>query len=119
MYTSSKGNFVLDGIQSPENIKTALPRLDSLIKVSVQKLPIIYPAIKRGIPVVNVTQCISGSVQMGNYETSVALKKIGVISGQDITTEAALAKMMYLLGQGLGPKVFKSIFETPLRGELT
>ncbi len=48
---NSKGNFVLDGIQSPENIKTALPRLDSLIKVSVQKLPIIYPAIKRGIPV--------------------------------------------------------------------
>lgn len=75
--------------------------------------------IKRGIPIVNVTQCTSGSVIMGNYETSVALKKMGVINGGDITTEAATTKMMYLLGQELGPKVFKTIFETSLRGELT
>lgn len=75
--------------------------------------------IKNGIPIVNVTQCIGGGVQMGNYETSVALKKIGVISGADITSEAAITKMMYLLGQQLGHKVFKSVYETPLRGELT
>lgn len=75
--------------------------------------------LKKGIPVVNVTQCISGSVIMGDYETSVALKKMGVISGGDITTEAAIAKMMYLLGQNIGFKVFKVIFETSLRGELT
>lgn len=75
--------------------------------------------VKRGIPIVNVTQCTSGSVRMGSYETSVALKKMGVINGGDITTEAAITKMMYLLGQQLGPKAFKSVFETPLRGELT
>lgn len=79
----------------------------------------IKKTIKMGIPVINITQCISGSVQMGNYETSVALKKAGVIGGSDMTTEAALAKMMYLLGQGLGPKVFKSVFETALRGEMS
>ncbi len=79
----------------------------------------IKKTIKKGIPVINITQCISGSVQMGNYETSVALKKAGVIGGRDMTTEAALAKMMYLLGQQLGPKVFKSVFETSLRGELS
>ena len=48
---SSKGKFVLDEIQSPENIKKELPQLDSLLKGSVAKLPVIYPAIKRGIPV--------------------------------------------------------------------
>lgn len=79
----------------------------------------IRNTIHKGIPVVNVTQCISGSVQMGNYETSIALKRAGVISGKDLTTEAAIVKMMYLLGQGLGPKVFKSVYETPLRGELS
>ncbi len=75
--------------------------------------------IKKGIPIVNVTQCTSGSVHMGSYETSVALKKMGVINGGDITTEAAVTKMMYLLGQNLGPKVFKTVFETSLRGELS
>ncbi len=79
----------------------------------------IKNTIARGIPVVNVTQCITGSVQMGNYETSVTLKKIGVISGKDLTTEAAIVKMMYLLGQELGSKVFKSVYETSLRGELS
>ncbi len=48
---NSKGKIVLDEIQSSENIKHQLPELDSLLKVSIQKLPTIYAAIKRGIPV--------------------------------------------------------------------
>jgi len=73
---------------------------------------------KRGIPVVNVTQCSGGSVTMGLYETSIALKKMGIISGKDITTEAALAKLMYLLGQQVSSASFKTLFETSLRGEM-
>ena len=79
----------------------------------------IRTAIANGLHVVNVTQCSGGSVNMGQYETSTQLRKIGVISGGDITTEAAVAKMMYMLGQGVSPEVFKTIFETALRGEMS
>lgn len=80
---------------------------------------LLKKTISRGVVIANVTQCIGGSVAMGQYETSTQLKKIGIVTGKDITTEAALAKMMYLLAQDLSPKVFKTIFETSLRGEMS
>lgn len=80
---------------------------------------LLKAAIAKGVVVVNVTQCTGGSVAMGQYETSTQLKKIGVVSGKDITTEAAIAKLMYLLAKNLSPKVFKTIFETSLRGEMS
>ncbi len=74
--------------------------------------------IEKKIPVVNVTQCISGRVLMGHYETSMHLKKMGVISGKNITTESALAKLKLLLGNKVSFEDFKAKFEHPIRGEM-
>ncbi|MTE26891.1 asparaginase [Winogradskyella ouciana] len=82
-------------------------------------IDLIKEAISKGLYIINVTQCAGGSVSMGQYETSSQLKSIGVISGKDITTEAAITKLMYLLGENIGQSEFKSTYETPLRGEMS
>ena len=79
---------------------------------------LLKSALKKGIKIIDVTQCVSGTVILGQYETSVKLQKIGLISGKDLTTEAALAKLMYLLGENIPATEFKQVFETPLRGEM-
>lgn len=75
--------------------------------------------IDKGIVMVDITQCDGGSVELGKYETSRYLQDIGIISGHDMTFEAATTKLMFLLGQELSQADLKNQIETSLRGELT
>jgi len=76
-------------------------------------------AINKGIIIMNVTQCKGGSVEIGKYQTSVKLGTIGVASGDDITTEAAITKMMFLFGLGISKNQVLERLQKPLRGEMT
>lgn len=71
-----------------------------------------------GILIINTTQCVGGSVNMGQYAASIELEKIGVISAKDMTTESALAKLMFLLGKFNSKKEVETAFETSIRGEI-
>jgi L-asparaginase len=81
-------------------------------------LVLLQKAISLGLHIINVTQCAIGIVSMGHYETSTVMKNLGIISGKDITTEAAITKLMFLLGQNISKEDFQHIFETSLRGEM-
>ncbi len=76
-------------------------------------------AIQNGLLILNVTQCKTGSVVLGKYETSLDLERIGVISGYDITTEAAASKLMYLFGEGYPKEKILELLAQSIRGEMT
>ena len=78
----------------------------------------IKKASKKGIILMNVSQCPGGKVVMGHYETSMELQKAGVISGADSTVEAAVTKLMFLLGQNLTPEETKYYLRNNLKGEI-
>lgn len=87
---------------------------DKVLNHSALKL-----AIEQGLIVVNVTQCNKGFVEPGRYGSSWSDNSGRVISAGDMTTEAALTKLMFLLGCGIETDEFKKIFTTSIRGELT
>lgn len=79
----------------------------------------IKKAIDKGVIVLNVTQCKAGSVVMGHYEASMELLNIGVVSGGDITTEAALAKLMFVLANYNSKEERIKMLNSDMRGEIT
>jgi len=82
-------------------------------------IDLLKETIEKGIIIYNVTQCYQGSVEIGKYETSADLGRIGVIGGYDITTESALTKLMFLLGCDYSNEKIIELLQTSIRGELT
>jgi L-asparaginase len=82
-------------------------------------IDLLKAAIDSGKVILDISQCKVGTVELGRYETSKQLKDIGVANGYDMTYEAAVTKMMYLLGEIDDPKEVKRCLEKDLRGELT
>lgn len=82
-------------------------------------LELLSNCIEQGTIIMNVTQCQIGKVEMGKYETSIQLKKMGIVSGNDITTEAALTKMMYLFGAFSDPSKIRELLMKSIVGEMS
>jgi L-asparaginase len=82
-------------------------------------LDIVREASESGKIILDVTQCLAGSVNMDIYATGKCLKEAGVVNGYDATTESALGKLFYLLGEIEDNDTVKTMLETDLRGEIS
>ena len=79
----------------------------------------LQQAVASGILILEITQCIGGNVEIGRYETSKHLAKMGVVGGLDLTFEAAITKLMFLFGQELSLNEIANQLTQNLRGEIT
>lgn len=82
-------------------------------------MAVLKEATDRGVVIVNCTQCLKGRVMMGTYATGSALLEAGVISGFDMTPEAALAKMFFLFSTRSDTQVIRELMQASLKGEMT
>lgn len=90
-----------------------VPDIDRELMAALERV------LARGLVVLNITQCLSGSVAQGAYATSAALSRLGVVAGADMTLEAAFAKLHFLLATEPDPARIRARISTPLCGELT
>ena len=112
---------VVEAILSAKNVKAVILETFGSGNASTQKwfIDALQKAISKGIVILNVTQCNAGKVEQGKYATSAAFKKIGVIGSSDITSEAAVAKLMFVLGTISNKKEIEKLLKSDLRGEMT
>jgi L-asparaginase len=112
---------VVDAILNAKNTDAIILETFGSGNASTQKwfVDALKKAIDKGKIIYNVTQCNAGAVEQGKYATSAAFKKIGVIGGSDITTEAAVAKLMFVLGNTKTKKEAEKQLKSNLRGEIS
>lgn len=112
---------VVEAILNAKKVKAVIIETFGSGNATTQKwfIDAVKKAIDNGIIILNITQCNAGKVEQGKYATSAAFKKIGVIGGADITTEAAVAKLMFVLGATSDKKEIEKLLKSDLRGEMT
>lgn len=112
---------VVDAVLSIKDLKAVVLETFGSGNASTEQwfIDTLKKAISKGIFILNVTQCNAGAVRQGRYSTSAQLDKIGVIGGNDITSEAAVTKLMFLLGNYSSKKEIEKLLKTNLRGEMS
>lgn len=112
---------VVQAILNAKGLKAVIIETFGSGNASTEKwfIDALKKSIDKGMIILNVTQCNAGKVQQGKYATSAAFKKIGVIGGADITSEAAVAKLMFVLAKVSGKNEIEKLLLNDLRGEMT
>ena len=119
MYPGISADVIKNALKQPVNAMILLSFGVGNAPQNPELLKSLQEATSRGVLVLNLTQCLTGKVNMGGYATGCALADAGVQSGFDMTREAALAKLHFLLSQNLTYTEICQQLKTDLRGELT
>ena len=111
----------VEGILSKDSVKGVIFRTfgSGNAPESEWLVDLLSEAVRNGKTIVNITQCATGKVQMEKYRTGRQLLEAGIVSGHDSTVEAALTKLMYLIGQGLSQKEIQRQMNISIAGEIT